>query len=115
MAEVVVRHLIDDIDGSEIPDGGGERIEFALRGVSYQIDLSTANVTKLDKAFKPYIAAAAKVGVGGKGRRTKVNGRGKSSPEKLAAIRDWARTNGYDVADRGRIRAEVVDAFEAAH
>ncbi|WP_458864192.1 Lsr2 family DNA-binding protein [Mycobacteroides abscessus] len=33
----------------------------------------------------------------------------------MAAIRQWARKNGYEVSDRGRIKAEVVEAFEAAH
>ena len=116
MAERIVRQLIDDIDGAEIPEGGGERVEFSLRGVEYQIDLSAANVAKLDKALKPYVDAAMKVR-GSRGRRLKAsrNGNGSASREQLAAIRDWARKNGYDVADRGRIKAEIVHAFEAAH
>lgn len=115
MAERVVRQLIDDIDGSDISDGAGERVEFSLRGVTYQIDLSNANVTKLDKALKPYLAAATKVG-SARSKRTKTasKGNGTSSPEQLAAIRDWARDNGYEVADRGRIKTEVIEAFEAA-
>lgn len=116
MAERIVRQLIDDIDGTEIRDGDGERIEFSLRGVNYQIDLSSANAAKLDKALKPYIEAAAKVrGSGGGSRRSKVGVAGKTSPEQLAAVREWARKNGYEVADRGRIKAEIVEAFEAAH
>jgi hypothetical protein len=115
MAERIVRQLIDDIDGAEIRDGGGERVDFSYRGVDYQIDLSAANIAKLDKALKPYVDAAAKVRAGGRVRRTKSNGGGKSSPEQLAAIRDWARKNGHDVADRGRIKAEIVEAFDAAH
>jgi hypothetical protein len=116
VAERVVRQLIDDIDGSEIADGGGERIEFSVRGVAYQIDLSSANVAKFDKALKPYVDAAMKMG-SSRGRRAKMNGKtnGKSSPEHLAAIREWARKNGHEVADRGRIKTEIVDAFEAAH
>ena len=117
MAEIIVRQLIDDIDGSEIQDGGGERIEFTFRGADYQIDLSAANIAKLEKALKPYIDAAAKVRAGGRARRTKLNGsaNGKASPEQLSAIRDWARKNGHEVADRGRIKAEIVEAFDAAH
>jgi len=115
MAEVIVRQLIDDIDGSEIADGAGERIEFSLRGVSYQIDLSSANVAKFDKALKPFVEAAAKVR-GGRSRVTKVTAnKGAASKEQLAAIREWARKKGYEVSDRGRIKAEIVDAFEAAH
>lgn len=111
MAERIVRQLIDDLDSTEIPEGGGERVEFSLRGVDYQIDLSAANVAKLDKALKPYIDAAMKLR-GTRGGRAKAAGRGTAmSKEHLAAIRDWARKNGYEVSDRGRIRAEIVEAL----
>ena len=114
MAEKIVRQLIDDIDGSEIRDGAGQRVDFSFRGANYQIDLSNANITKLEKVLKPYIDAASRVR-GGRGRRSKSSSNGKSSPEQLAAIREWARKNGHDVADRGRIKAEIVEAFESAH
>ncbi len=52
MAEVIVRQLIDDIDGSEIREGGGERVDFSFRRADYQIDLSAANIAKLEKALK---------------------------------------------------------------
>lgn len=116
MAERIVHQLIDDIDGSEIPEGGGERIEFSLRGASYQIDLSAANIAKLDKALKPYISAATKVRKSRGSRVTAAaNGNGSASKEQLSAIREWARKNGHEIADRGRIKTEVVEAFEAAH
>lgn len=114
MAERIVRQLIDDIDGTEITDGGGERIEFAFRGTNYQIDLTAANAAKLDKALKPYIDAAMRLR-GTRGRRQTTNGSGSASKEQLSAIREWARKNGHKVSDRGRIKAEVVEAFEAAH
>jgi hypothetical protein len=115
VAERIVYQLIDDIDGSEIADGGGERIEFSLRGSSYQIDLSTANIAKLDKAIKPYVEAAMKVrgGRSPRGKGSKDNG---SAPkEQLSAIREWARKNGHQVSDRGRIKSSVVEEFNAAH
>lgn len=115
MAEVVIRQLVDDIDGTEISEGGGERVEFSLRGVNYQIDLSNANVAKLEKAFKPYITAAEKIGGTRQTRRSKAKASGRTPPRQLAVIRDWARKNGYEVADRGRIKGEIVEAFEAAH
>ncbi|TGD84237.1 Lsr2 family protein [Mycolicibacterium sp. CH28] len=141
MAERIVRQLIDDLDGAEIPDGGGERIEFSFRGVDYHIDLSAANVAKFNKAIKPYIDAAAnvagdgrvvrkndgaaKTNGGGRARRSKTNGRvrakgdrngnGRGSADQMAAIREWARNNGHVVAERGRIKSEVVEAFAAAH
>lgn len=115
MAERIVRQLIDDIDGSEISDGAGERVEFSVRGVSYRIDLSAPNIAKFDKALKPYVDSAVKVRGTRSNGRANGNGNGKVSPEQLAAIRDWARKNGYEVAARGRIKAEVVEAFEAVH
>lgn len=117
MAERIVHQVIDDLDGSEIPDGGGERIEFSIRGATYQIDLSSANAAKFDKALKPYVAAAMKVrGARRAGNATNTtNGNGPASKEQLAAIREWARKNGYEVSGRGRIKADVVAAFEAAH
>lgn len=116
MAERIIRQLIDDIDNSEIADGGGDRISFSVRGTEYQIDLSNANIAKFDKALKPFVQAAVKVR-GAKVRSPKAKGRGNSVPpkERLAAIREWARNNGYDVAERGRVKAEVVEAFEAAN
>ncbi|WP_418004401.1 histone-like nucleoid-structuring protein Lsr2 [Mycobacterium sp. PDNC021] len=115
MAERILRQLIDDISGSDIPDGAGERVTFSLRGVDYQIDLSEANVAKLDKALKPYADAATKVG-GRRGRRgaKSASVSGSTSKEQLAEIRAWARKKGYEVSDRGRIKAEIVEAFEAA-
>ncbi|MGU3498333.1 histone-like nucleoid-structuring protein Lsr2 [Mycobacterium sp. C31M] len=115
MAERIVRQLIDDLDGSEIADDGGERIEFSVRGVEYQIDLSNANIAKLDKALKPYVDAAAKVRATRTRRAKSHGGNSASSKDQLAAIRDWARKNGHKVSDRGRIKAEVIEAFEAAH
>ncbi|MEN4472857.1 Lsr2 family protein [Mycolicibacterium cosmeticum] len=115
MAERIVRQLIDDLDGTEIPDGAGERVVFSLRGTEYQIDLSKANVAKLEKAFRPYVEAGSKVRGHGSRRTKSVRAAGPSGREQLAAIRDWARSNGYEVSDRGRIKAEVVEAFEAAN
>jgi hypothetical protein len=114
VAERIVHQLIDDIDGTEITEGAGERIEFAVRGVSYQIDLSPTNIAKFDKALKPFVDSAARVR-GTRSRSPRAAGNGKVAPQHLAAIRDWARKNGYAVAARGRIKAEVVEAFEAVH
>lgn len=118
MAERVIHQLTDDISGTDIAEGEGESIDFSVRGVSYRIDLSATNAAKFDKALKPYVDAASKQG-GTRRRSATSNGRGRrkastSSTEELAAIREWARTNGYEVSDRGRIKAEVVEAYHAA-
>ena len=114
MAERIVCQLIDDIDGSEISDASGERVKFSVRGVSFQIDLSAANIAKFDKALKPFIEAAEKVpGKSGRGAKAATNGAAQKG--QLKAIREWARQNGHQVSERGRIKAEVVEAFAASH
>ncbi|MGU3500881.1 histone-like nucleoid-structuring protein Lsr2 [Mycobacterium sp. C31M] len=115
MAERIVRQLIDDIDGSEIAAGGGERVEFSVQGIEYRIDLTNANIAKLNKVLKPYVDAAAKVRKPGPRRVKKAGSNSASSKEQLSAVREWARKKGYEVSDRGRIKAEIVEAFEAAH
>jgi hypothetical protein len=117
MAERVTRQVVDDIDGTDITDGGGETIEFSVRGVSYRIDLSTRNVSKFDKTLTPYINAALEVS----GRERPRNRRAKKSRSTKAkagtspsAIRAWAAENGYTVSPRGRVPREVLEAFEGA-
>lgn len=118
MAERVIHQLTDDISGADIPEGEGESIEFSVRGVTYRIDLSTTNAAKFDKALKPYVDAATKQGATRRRTAATPNGRARkaaaASTEKLAAIREWARNNGYEVSTRGRIRADVVEAYNAA-
>lgn len=111
MAQKVLVSLVDDLDGSE----ADETVEFGLDGVSYQIDLSTANAEELRDALAQYVEHARRAG--GRKRNQKASGPsggGKSASvdrEQNQAIRAWARKNGYDVSDRGRIPSEVVDAY----
>lgn len=115
MAERIVRQLIDDISGREIVDGDGERIEFSVRGAAYQIDLLSENVAKFEKALAPYLDAAQRVRASGSRQAKSAGSASRASKEQLAAIREWARKQGHEVSERGRIKAEIVEAFEAAH
>lgn len=107
MAQKVITQLVDDIDGKEIADGKGETVSFALDGASYEIDLSSKNADAFRGLFQDHVAVARKVGrkAGGVGKRSHT---GPSAAE----IRDWARSNGFEVPDRGRIPADVREAFE---
>ncbi len=110
MATVTMVSMVDDIDGS----AGAESVSFALEGVAYEIDLSAANAQKLRDALATYVAHGRKVG----GRRTRaVRGRSAATTDRdqVAVIRDWARRNGHEVSDRGRLSSSVIAAFEAAH
>lgn len=113
---VTVTEFFDDFDGEKIDEGLTESIEFAVQGSTYRMDLRPKNAEKFHKDLEKWIAAAEKVS----GRRGRPKGAGagaagtKRSKEELGAIRSWAAQNGYDVSARGRIAAEVMEAYEAA-
>ena len=114
MAQKVQILLVDDIDGGD----ASETVEFGLDGVTYEIDLSEGNARALRDQLAPFIAEGRKVGgrrrQGSAGRSSR--GRGSSNGEPSAAeVREWARSNGFQVPDRGRVSAEVKEAFAAAH
>ena len=107
MAQKVHIVLEDDIDGSEAT----QTVSFALDGTSYEIDLNDKNAGALRDALATYVGHGRKVAGGARrGRRSSAAG-GTSARE----IRDWARSNGHQVPDRGRIPADVREAFEAAN
>ncbi|MFC0429620.1 Lsr2 family protein [Kutzneria buriramensis] len=112
MAQKVTVALIDDLDGSE----ASETLEFALDGVSYQIDLSAKNAGKLRDGLASFVASARRSGGRKRGPGRVASGPSKARPaaadrEQNQAIREWARKQGMKVSDRGRIPAEVLDAY----
>lgn len=113
MAKKVTVTLVDDFDGEGPAD---ETVEFSIDGVSYEIDLSVRNAQKLRNEFKPWVEAGRRVGGRRRGRPAGGSGRGRPGidREQSAAIREWARRNGHKVSTRGRIPAEVIEAFHAA-
>lgn len=112
MAKKVTVTLVDDFDGEGTAD---ETVEFGLDGVSYEIDLSSKNAKKLREDLRQWVDAGRRVGGRRRGRATgPTRGRGVIDRAQSAAIREWARRNGHNVSTRGRIPADVIDAFHAA-
>ena len=108
MAQKVNIVLVDDIDGSEAT----ETVAFALDGTSYEIDLNDANASALRDALATYVGHARKVS---SGRRTRSSSRAAATGTPASEIREWARSNGFKVPERGRIPSDVRSAYEAAH
>jgi hypothetical protein len=108
--ETTVR-LTDDLDGSI----AAQTVAFAWDGTPYEIDLSKKNVAALGKALQPYIDAGRKLG-----SASRINGNARRSPKatatkpSLEAVRAWATEQGYEVAQRGRISAAILEAYESA-
>jgi hypothetical protein len=108
MAQKVHIVLVDDIDQSDAE----ETVAFGLDGKEYAIDLNAKNARTLRDALAPYVAHARGVSSRG-GRRT--SSKAAASGAAPSEIRAWARENGFDVPERGRVAAEVREAYAAAH
>lgn len=108
MAQKVNIVLVDDIDGT----AADETVSFSLDGVAYEIDLTDEHAAALREALAPYVGHARKVSARRSSAARTVAATGGTSAK---VIRAWARDNGHDVPERGRVSAEVRAAFEAAH
>ena len=104
--------LEDDMSGGEAT----ETVEFALDGVTYEIDLNDENAAKLRNDFASWIASARRAGGRRQTRRRSGGGGGGAAKsDELARMREWGRDNGFKVSSRGRVSQELQDAYAAAH
>ncbi|MGV9350997.1 histone-like nucleoid-structuring protein Lsr2 [Streptomyces spiralis] len=110
MTQKIVTVYSDDLTGEESDEVNTHR--FSLNGVSYEIDLTPENYDKLDAALRPFIDKGRKLGRAREMARVR---RGAAEGPSAEEVRAWARTNGYEVNDRGRMPREIREAFEAAH
>ncbi|MFD9368552.1 Lsr2 family protein [Streptomyces sp. NPDC060020] len=107
MAQKVEVTLVDDLDGSEAT----QTVLFALDGKTYEIDLNDAHAAKLREDLAPFLGAARKTS----GGRTTARRMGTGKPANdTAAIRAWAKATGLEVNDRGRVPADIKEAYEKA-
>ena len=111
MAQKVQTLLIDDLDGGEAES----TVRFGLDGAEYEIDLSAKNADALRKALAPYVNAARRVS-GSAARRPGRSGRraANAGGPDSTTVRDWAKSQGIEVKDRGRVPAELIVKFKAA-
>lgn len=108
MARTFIAVIKDDLTGEVVDEKDAESIEFAVNGKTYTIDLTKKNAAEFHQALDKYIVVATKVG----GTRAR---RGSATKQDLGAIREWGKANGFAVSDRGRVSAELKDAYTKAH
>ena len=122
MARRIVHQLVDDLDGTVLEVGEGETVLFSLDGTAYEIDLSEKNASALRSALSQYVDAGRSVSrSGGRSSNSAQSGAGdgrkrrRSGQQDFGPVREWAKSNGYQVSERGRVPASVLQAYEAAH
>jgi len=116
MAQKVDVRFVDDLDGSE----ASGTVTFALDGRAYEIDLSDDNAARLRDSLATFIPAARRTGSRRSRAQRSTTSEAPAAPtrpsrEATAAIRTWARENGHEVSERGRIPKAVIEAYNSAN
>lgn len=112
MARTTLVVLEDDLDGGT----ADETVTFSVDGIDYEIDLSAPNAEKMRAELDKFVGAARRTGGRAKRKKTASAAPPAAKSRQLTvAIREWAREQGLDVSDRGRIPAGIVEKYEAAH
>jgi hypothetical protein len=111
--------MVDDVTGKESADV--KTVGFSVRGIAYEIDLSDVTEQAFDKAIARYVSAARKVKVGQRPAPSRQGGKGGTRPAtrnngqyEPDVVREWARSAGVPVAERGRIPRAVVEQWRAS-
>jgi hypothetical protein len=105
MAQRTIVSLLDDLDGGKAT----QTVKFGIDGVEYEIDLSDKNAAKLRKALDPFAEHGRKLSRSGRAyRRIEVG----PSPKD---VRIWAKANGHDVPERGRVPRDIREAYDKAN
>jgi hypothetical protein len=109
MAQKIQTLIIDDLDGSQAEG----TVRFALDGAQYEIDLNAVHAGELRTTLARYTEAARKV-TGTSRRPTRNTAKAAANGLSTTEIRDWAKANGFDIKERGRVPADVVARFRSA-
>jgi len=112
MAQRTVVLLIDDLTGEESEDV--TNVSFSFAGSDYEIDLNDENYAAFQQSLAPYLEKARRIKRSRKGGSGAAPGTRATGGQDTARIRAWAKENGYDVSERGRVPREVKEAYESA-
>lgn len=111
MAQRIKTFYVSDLSGEDLGEAANT-VRFGYQGVDYEIDLSQEEADEFAEVMDRYVSVARRVG--GRRQGTSSSASNRQSRD-LAAVREWARQNGYTVSNRGRIPNEVLEAYQAAH
>ncbi|AJT62409.1 hypothetical protein T261_0720 [Streptomyces lydicus] len=111
MAQKVITIYTDDLTGEETEEAKTHTI--AIDGIAYEIDLGPDSYDKLMEAVGPFITKGRKAGRVGKAPKQRITGSGASGD--TAKIRAWAKEAGYEINERGRVPADIREAYSKAH
>jgi hypothetical protein len=117
MARKVLVEVVCDICGA-VADNATDT-QFSFAGQTYKVDLCDDHLAQFGQAVQPFVDAAEVVPAGrraiavGATRPALHRAPTRRDPKQTGAIREWARANGFNLSDRGRIPSEVEAAYNA--
>lgn len=112
MAQKIQVLLTCDVCDGDKP--GTETLTFGLEGTNYEIDVCADHAGDLRGNLATFVGSGRRVsGGGGRGRGRR--GAGTADRQRTQEIRAWAKQKGLKVSERGRISADIVNQYEAAH
>jgi hypothetical protein len=103
--------LLCDLDDGDV--GAEETLHFSLGNASYEVDVCGKHAQQLRGGLEPFAAHARKASPASSNRRRPA--RTAAGRDQTAGIRSWAKDQGIQVNNRGRIPASVVKEYKAAH
>lgn len=123
MAKTVRVFLTCDLHGDRDQVDGVASVAFGYDGRLLELDLCHEHLSQFSDAISPWASVARPYGSYGgppqegqegarRAARRPSTPRVGTSRERLAAIREWAKAQGMEVSDRGRIPASVMQAYE---
>ncbi|MBC6807323.1 Lsr2 family protein [Corynebacterium sp. LK30] len=117
MARRELIQYIDDLDGTPLDSTDHQVVRFSFRGKNYILDLSQENAEKFEQVLEPYIAKASidHSTVVAPRKRSSANPNAAEARDRNRKIRQWARENGMDVADRGALPKHIIEKYESAN
>jgi hypothetical protein len=96
--------LSDDLTGNEGEDV--ETYHYMINNVFYEIDLSEKSFEAFEKAIGRFVKVSRET------RRITATAKGEAG--KAERIRQWAKANGFEVSERGRMSADIMEKYEKA-
>ena len=113
MAQKIEVTLVDDVDGTA--DDGIETVRFSVNGVPWEIDLNPENLAVWNKKIGFYIEHGRKAGSNGSAPARRRRDRSGTSRERSSDIRVWAKQQGHEISDRGRVPVAIIAEYDASH
>jgi hypothetical protein len=110
MAQKVQVMLLCDLDEGNVD--ADETVQFSLGSNAYEVDVCAKHAQQIREGLEPFVAHARRAGTSSTSRRRP---RTAGARQQTAGIRTWAKDHGMQVNERGRIPANVVKEYEAAH